>query len=191
MRFRFLLTVLLALLFVNATPLMGQELEMPKPGPEYDVFKSDVGTWDVEIKTWGAPGEPSVTKGTETARLLGGFWLVVDFQGNMMGLDFQGHGIYSYDAKEKHYVGTWVDSLTPQKMEMVGKHDKANNTMTYEGMAPGADGQPTKHVLTTKYNSDGTRVMTMHMQAGDEMMQIFEMSYTRAKSGRTLSSATE
>ncbi|NND97235.1 MAG: DUF1579 domain-containing protein [Pirellulaceae bacterium] len=173
-----------AMLFVcvlYGTTLVGQEIPVPKPGPELDVFKPDVGTWDVEIKTWTGPGEPAVTKGKETNRMLGGFWMLTDFQGSMMGLDFKGHGLYSYDAEKKHYIGTWVDSLSPNKMEMTGEYDKDNKTMTFEGMAPGVDGSPAKHVLTTKYREDGTRVMTMQMQVGEGMMKVFELSYTKAK----------
>lgn len=174
------MTMLAALFFCGATSVVGQE--MPKPGPELEVFKPDVGTWDVEIKTFLSPGGPTVTKGKETNRMLGGFWLLTDFEGNMMGLDFKGHGMYSYDAVKKQYVGTWIDSLSPQKMDMVGKHDKAKKTMTFEGSAPGPDGKPSKHVLKTQYKDDGTRVMTMHMEAGGTMLKVFEMSYSKAKS---------
>ena len=30
---------------------IGQEVQRPKPGPAFDIFKSDIGVWDVEIKT--------------------------------------------------------------------------------------------------------------------------------------------
>ena len=53
--------------------------------------------------------------------------------------------------------------------------------MTYEGTAPGMDGKLAKHVMTTKYKDDGTRVMTMHVKAGEKMMKMFEMNYTKAK----------
>jgi len=181
MKYNSSLTILTALLLCGTATTIGQETELPKPGPELDVLKADVGTWDVEIKTWGGPGEPTVTRGKETNRMLGGFWLLTDFQGNMMGLEFKGHGIYGYDTEKKQYVGTWIDSLSPNKMEMVGKHDHDNRTMTFEGMGPGPDGNPAKHVLTSKYKDDGTRVMTMHMQVGEDMMKIFEMDYTKAK----------
>lgn len=174
-------TVFVALMFCGATSSIGQETELPKPGPELDIFKKDVGSWDVEIRVWQGPGEPTVTKGKETDRMLGGFWLLTDFQGNMMGLDFKGHGVYSYDASKKQYVGTWIDSLSPNKMDMVGKYDKDKNTMTYEGMAPGPDGSPTKHVLKTTYHKDGTHDMTMHVKVGDQSIKVFEMKYTRSK----------
>lgn len=173
-------TLLAFLLFCTPITSIAQETDLPKPEPEFDVFASDIGTWDVEIHTSQGPGEATVSKGTETNRMLGGFWLLSDFQGKMMGLDFQGHGIYSYDAEKKQYVGTWVDSLSPSKMDMVGKYDKTNKTMTYQGIAPGADGKPAKHVMTTNYHDDENRLMTMHMQTGKDMIKVFEMKYTKA-----------
>lgn len=173
------------LVFCIQASLLGQEMELPTPGPELDVLKADVGTWDVEIKAWAGPGEPTVTKGKETSRMLGGFWLLTDFEGNMFGMEFKGHGMYSYDAEKKLYVGSWVDSLSPTKMDMVGKHDKANKTMTFEGMAPGMDGAPVKHVLTTTYKDDGTRTLTMHTLAGDDKTKVFEMNYSKAKPAAT------
>jgi len=177
------ITLLAVAILCSSTTLTGQETELPKPGPEFDVFKHDVGSWDVEIKTWAGPGEPSITKGKETNRMLGGFWLLANFEGKMMGLDFKGHGTYSYDAEKKHYVGTWIDSLSPMKMDMVGEYDKANKTMIFEGFAPGPDGKPAKHVIKTRYKSDGTRTMTMHIQIGEDMIKIFEMNYTKSKTG--------
>ena len=176
--------VLVLMLCVQATSF-GQEMVLPTPGPELDVLKADVGTWDVEIKTWAGPGEPTVTKGKETNRMLGGFWLLTDFEGNMFGMDFQGHGMYSYDAEKKQYVGSWVDSLSPSKMDMAGQYDKAKKTMTMEGMAAGMDGTPVKHVLMTRYKEDGTRTMSMHMQAGEDMTKIFEMTYAKPKAAAT------
>ncbi len=171
--------ILVALIFSSTTTATAQET-LPKPGPELDVLKADVGTWDVEIKSWTGPGAPTISKGKETNRMLGGFWLLVEFQGNMMGLDFQGHGTYGYDAKKKQYVGTWVDSMSPLKMEMVGSYDKNTKTLVYEGMAPGLDGNPAKHLLTTKYNNDGTRELSMHIQDGEENVKLFEMKYTKS-----------
>jgi hypothetical protein len=175
------LMMIAGLTVANAEPLVGQQMELPKPGPELDVFQPDVGTWDVEIKAWGDDGKPVVTNGKETNRMLGGFWLLTDFQGSMLGFDFQGHGMYSYDAEKKQYVGSWVDSLSASKMDMIGTYNKEKNTMTYEGMAPGADGTPAKHILNTKYKEDGTRMMTMHLKAGDQKIKIFEMTYSKAK----------
>jgi len=106
--------------------------QMPDPpGPEIDILKNDVGEWDVEIKAWSDPNAaPTVTKGTESTRMFGGYWTVTNFEGNMMGMDFNGHGVYGYDTKKKKYIGTWIDSLGPYMMQTAGDYDKERFTRT-------------------------------------------------------------
>ena len=178
---KYFTSTLLVFVFASSAAVsFAQDAAPPAPGPELDVFKAEVGTWDVEITVFVDPEHPETSKGKETNRMLGGFWLLTNFEGKMMGMDFKGHGMYGYDTEKKQYVGTWVDSVSSKKMEMVGTHDAASRTMTYEGMASGPDGKATKHVLKTQYTDDGGRVMTMHMQADEAMIKIFEMNYTKA-----------
>src|SRR5437773_2168191 len=90
----------------------GQESPFPKPGPEHEFLKKDVGVWDATVETIMEPGgKPNVSKGVETITLLGGgLWMIQDFKSEFMGVPFQGHGVTGYDASKKKYVGTWVDS---------------------------------------------------------------------------------
>src|SRR6185503_15784133 len=84
--------------------------EPTKPGPEYDVLKSQVGTWDATVEMSAMPGQPpSVSKGVETNTMLGGLWLITDFKSEMAGAAFLGHGVAGYDPGKKKYVSTWVD----------------------------------------------------------------------------------
>ena len=154
----------------------------PAPGPEIDVIKKDVGEWTVEIKAWSsADAEPVVTKGNETTQMLGGYWSVTNFEGNMMGMDFKGHGTYGYDAKKKKYIGTWIDSLGPYMMHMEGDYDKATETLTMVGDSPGPDGTTMFTYTTTSCYKDEGRVMTMYLQpkgsGDDQKMKLFEMTY--------------
>jgi hypothetical protein len=43
---------------------------MPKPGPEHEILKSDVGVWDATVEMLGPGG--AVSKGVETNTLMGG-----------------------------------------------------------------------------------------------------------------------
>src|SRR4051794_1264879 len=72
---------------VPAAPAMPA---LPKPGPEQEILKTEVGTWDATVESWMEPGKPPLTsKGTETNALLGGLWLTTDFKGEFMGTPFQ------------------------------------------------------------------------------------------------------
>jgi len=68
----------------KAAPPAGQ-MPAAKPGPEHEILKKSVGTWDATVEEM-APGAPAKTsKGTETAKLVGGLWLVSDFKSEMAG----------------------------------------------------------------------------------------------------------
>ena len=86
---------------------------MPTPGPEHEMLKKDVGTWDATVEMFMAPGAPpAVSKGTETVTMLGGFWQVGEFKSEMIGQPFEGQGITGYDPAKKKFVGTWVDTMS-------------------------------------------------------------------------------
>ncbi|MFK7766498.1 MAG: DUF1579 domain-containing protein [Mariniblastus sp.] len=177
---RFSLSVLSILCIVAQLSTSQSHLhaQVPTASPEYDVLKKDLGEWDIEITNF-ASGAPEVTKGSETTTMLGEFWLISNFKGTMMGLDFQGHGNTGYDAESKKYVGTWIDSLSPGMMQMKGDYDKESESMTLVGMAPGMDGNPAKHRLTTSYKN-GKRVMTMYITPKDgEEAKFMTMVYTK------------
>ena len=175
------IVAIVAVVFTATT--IAQEMEMPKPAPEMGIFKQDAGEWECKIKAWEGPGtEAKITEGSETNRMLGGFWLITDFKGKMMGMDFQGHGTYGFDAEKKKYVGSWMDSLSPNVMHMEGSYNKESKTLTMVGDAPGPDGNTWTHIMDTVFKGDGKKVMTMHLHpkgVADQKMKLFEMTYTR------------
>jgi hypothetical protein len=80
---------------------------LPKPGPEHEVLKKHVGTWDLTMKFGGME-----TKGTSTYKMdLGGMWLSSTVESEIFGMKFQGHGMDSYDATKKKYVSAWFDRV--------------------------------------------------------------------------------
>ena len=148
-----------------------------------DVLKKDVGTWDAKIKMWMGPGEPTESIGTETNKMIGDFWIVSDFSGDMMGAPFTGHGVSGYDEKTKKITGTWVDSMSPFPMKMTGSYDAASKTCSYDtdGMDP--TGNPMKGKMTVVHKADGTHVMTMFGPSPEDgkMMKQMEIHYTKHK----------
>src|SRR5262245_63548198 len=84
-------------------------------------LKRDLGTWNVVIKMFGDPnGEPAITKGTETNIMLGDMWLIGRFQGEVLGLNFEGLRQTSFDPQKKTFVASWVDSTSPYTTRMEG-----------------------------------------------------------------------
>jgi hypothetical protein len=155
-----------AALSAAAAVAWAQDPPLPKPGPEHELLKKDVGTWDATVEMMSPPGPPS--KGTETNVLgPGGMWLISDFKSEMMGAPFQGHGVTGWDPAKRKYVGTWVDSMSTSISLSEGTYDPATKTSTGTIEGPGPDGKPMKMKAVTHYRDDDTRVFTMYNTGAD------------------------
>ena len=159
--------VSLSLVALGSSVVLAQMPPMPQPGPEHEMLKKDVGTWDATVEMFMAPGAPpSVSKGTEIVTMVGGFWQVSEFKAEMMGQPFEGRGAMGYDPMKKKYVGTWVDSMTPGYYVSEATYDPATKTMTGLMEGPDPSGKVTKTKETTEWKADGTRVFTMYNPDG-------------------------
>src|SRR5262249_33805782 len=144
-----------------------------KPGPEHELLKKHVGTWDLTMKF----GEME-SKGTVTYKMeLGGLWLVSSLECDLGGMKFQGRGMDSYDAGKKKYVGVWFDSMSTHPMLMEGTFDKEKKTMTMIGEGPGMDGKLVKHKIVTEWKDEDTIHFGMYM--GDAKDPGFTILYKR------------
>jgi hypothetical protein len=141
--------------------------EQPRPGPEHDLLKRQVGTWDavVEMMPVGVP--PSTSTGVETNRMVGGRWLVTDFESRMAGQPFHGHGTTGYDPARRKYVSTWVDTFGTSLYTGESAYDAGTRTLTGVMQGPDDSGQPMKMKVVTEYKDDDTRVVTMYMASPD------------------------
>ncbi len=161
--------------------------ESPKPTAEHKVLASDEGTWDATIKSFtaGPDAEPTISKGSEVNTVLtGGLWVLSRFEGDFSGMKFEGRGQFGFDPIKKKYVGTWIDSLSPNLSVLEGEYDPKTKTMTYVGEGIGPDGKTKytqKMVTTTK--DDGSRVFNLYMKfegAKDEI-KFMEVTYQKRK----------
>ncbi|MFK7736818.1 MAG: DUF1579 domain-containing protein [Pirellulaceae bacterium] len=179
-------TLAIALLFVVASAGVSKAQEgmpeMPKPTKEHELLKKEVGDWKAEMRAWMGPGEPVVSAGREHNEMVGGFWCLSKFEGSFAGQPFLGTATLGYNAAEKVYTGSWVDSVTPERMSMTGTYDEKSKTMTWKTESVGPDGEPVVGKMTVVYKDEDTRSMTMFNPAGPggEMMKVMEIDYSRA-----------
>ena len=160
--------------------------QFPKASKEHAVLKMEAGDWDAEVTMFMGPegpyDPPHKSKGKESNRMIGDFWLVSEFSGSFEGMKFTGLGQFGYDATKKKYVGSWVDSFSPNATKMVGTYDADKKTLTYETSGVGMDGKPSKGKNVVVIGKD-KKVMTMYFAAPgtDRMIKVMEIVYTREK----------
>lgn len=161
------------------------DAQMPiEATPEHKLLAEDVGTWNCAMKIWaaGPDAEPMIAEGTEVNEMLGDFWLVSKFSGNIMEQDFEGRAAIGYDVAKKKFIGTWFDGMSPFMSHMEGNYDKDSRTLTMITKGTGPDGKPTIGKNVTVTNEDGTKVFTMFVQspeANNELVKMMEITYRK------------
>jgi Protein of unknown function (DUF1579) len=168
---------------VPAASAFAQMPPLPKPGPEHEVLRRDVGVWDATVEMQGPPGTPpTVSKATETVSLLGGFWQVTEFKGEVMGQPFEGRGATGYDPSKKKYVGTWVDSMSTGLSSVEATLDSSKNVMTGTMLGTDPTGAATKMKEVSEWKDADNRVFTLFMPLPDgKEVQVMKITYKRRK----------
>lgn len=71
------------------------------------------GKWDAAIKMWLGEGKPQEFKGEEDNKPAGELGTASAIEGEFLGQEIVGQGIFGYDPENRKYVGVWVDSSEP------------------------------------------------------------------------------
>ena len=157
----------------------------PKPGPEHDVLKQEAGTWDATVEFTLVPGgTPMTSKGVEVNTLgCGGLCLISDFKGEAApGVQFEGHGLVTWDAIKKKYAGSWTDSMSPGLAITEATWDPATRRMTGWMEGPDMMGKVTKTRSVSEHRDANSRVMTAYATGPDgKEMQVMRITYVRRK----------
>jgi hypothetical protein len=144
--------------------------KLPAPQKEHEWLKLLVGEWESESECIAEPGKPPVkAKGTESARSLGGFWVLGEGKSEMGGMKFSNVLTIGYDPEKKKYVGTWVDSLTSVLWKYEGTVDATGKILTLEteGPCPMAPGKISKFKEVIEFKTPDHKVFTSSMQGDD------------------------
>jgi hypothetical protein len=159
--------------------------QMPKPEKEHAWLGQLVGEWESNVEMFMGPDQPTITsKGTESVRALGGFWIVAENKGTYMDAPFTGLLTLGYDAQKKRYVGTWVDSMSGYLWKYDGAVDKAGKVLTLEteGPCPAAPGEMSRFKEVLDIKSKDHKVFTSSIQGPDgTWTTMMTINYRRTK----------
>lgn len=125
-------------LLAGAAWLRAQEPpQSPAPGVEQSWLEQLAGEWESDGEANLAPGQPPIkSKGTESARMLGDFWVVSEVESTFMDMPFSAVLTLGYDPDKKKFVGTWVDSVSSYFWQYEGTLDADGKTLTLETEGP-------------------------------------------------------
>ena len=181
--------VMLVLFAAPNTFAQEREPSAPQPSKQHEVLKQDVGVWDADVVTWmaGPDAEPVRSKAVERNRLIGGLWLVSDFEGSFAGAKFIGHGQLGYDSVKKKYVGTWIDNMAPILLTLEGSYDEETRTLTMFAEGPNPQtGKMERMRNVTRYVGPDKRIFTMSVDrsGNGKFVKLMQITYRRRPSGK-------
>lgn len=134
----------------NEPPVTSSELNptswvaLGKPGPSHRLLNMFAGTWNTRTTMYGTDVDPqtgianptstSVHKGrAKTTWALGNRFIREEFEGEMLGVPFQGFGLMGYDNGARKFTNMWVDSLATSMMSSQGKYFAEENRFEFLG----------------------------------------------------------
>lgn len=109
-------------------------MQMQPPGPAHEKIARIAGEWKGEETMAPSPWDPE--GGTAEARVtnrvaIDGFIVVQDYEQIRNGkTTFRGHGVFSYDNEQGHYVLHWWDSMGMAPNVFIGSFDGDTCAMT-------------------------------------------------------------
>lgn len=157
--------------------------QFPKPQKEHEWLQQLVGEWETESEILTEPGKPPMkAKGSESARTIGGFWILSEHKGDAFGTPFTGILTLGYDAEKKKYIGTWIDSLMPTLWKYEGIVDAAGKILTLESEGPGPEpGKLMKFRESVEVKDKDHKVFTSATQQDGKWLVHLTITYIRKK----------
>lgn len=167
---------------------MKQMEQLAAPGPEHRILAATAGEWEAEMRCY-MPGQdsPMVQKGvSKKSMILGGRVLKEEFKADMMGREFNGVALTTYDRFNKKYSSVWIDDMGPGIFTSEGSADAAGKVLTLTGKMDdpmtGTKGKPTR--LVTRVVSTDKHTFEMHdLSLGEGKTKAMEITYTRKGGG--------
>ncbi|HEV2719433.1 MAG TPA: DUF1579 domain-containing protein [Thermoanaerobaculia bacterium] len=154
------------------------------PGDAHKKLDGMIGTWDVTVKSWMAPGTPPM-ESTGTAVntwVLGGRWVHEEFTGSFMNMPFNGIGYTGYDNIKKQYVGTWMDNMSTAVMMSTGKGGSGSTMEFASSMDDPMTGKAMPVTEKLVVTDADHHMMEMWSPGPDgKMFKMMEIWYTRKK----------
>jgi hypothetical protein len=151
--------------------------EMPKPTEHHQKLNKLVGQWKGEEKMYPSQWDPKggMAMGHNHARVsLDGFAVVADYHQERDGqVTYQGHAVWTWDAKENCYTMHWFDSMGSPPEVFKGNFDGERLTVSSHGAA--------MHARMTYDFSQGSKLKSkMEMSPdGESWNTLFDAEYVK------------
>lgn len=162
-----------------------KKFEVPKPQKQHEWLKQLVGEWDSEVQMYFEEGKPPQTsKGSESGRMVGEFWAMMENKGEFQDRPFMGYFTIGYDTEQKKFVGTWYDNMSPHLWHYKGDVDSAGRILTLEteGPCPSEGGRVVKFRETIEIKNPEHKILTSMREKNGKWVKNVVVNYKKRAS---------
>lgn len=159
------------------------ETTLDQPQPEHELLKRLAGEWRFEKRSAEADGAPAESLGTGTvsAELVGDFFVVGRWSGNVYGADYVASQTLGYDIAQQKYTGSWIDSTMSYRWELSGTVDSASQELTIMASGPGPAGGTCNFRERYQLDSPDSITIVGEMQQDNEWVKFMTTHLTRQR----------
>lgn len=150
------------------------------PGPQHAWLAEGVGEYEVTLRMWEGPGEPTVHTATAVREMtMDGRHLEERLEGRIMGMPFTGVGLTGYDNVTGTWWSSWYDNMSTSLTVLEGEVDMEAGTSTWSGEASDAMAGGATPMRIEARREGGKEINEFYMTVpGGEMARTMEIVYT-------------
>ncbi len=177
-----ILAITLSLCFLSTVQGDEPQADLYKPQDEHKLLQRFDGQWQFTKKSVPADGRSDqVGSGEVSAKMLGDFFVLSQWKGEIYGAKFQAAQTLGFDPRKQRYVGTWADSIMSHQWQLEGRADKSESTLVINSKGPGADGKPTEYREWYRFRSADEIHVRSEMKKDEKWVEFMTTELKRKK----------
>lgn len=151
-----------------------QEPGYDVPQSEHSLLASLAGEWRFERQSPTPDGADAQTLGTGTitAEMVGEFFVVSRWSGEVYGAGYEAVQLLGYDIEQEKYTGSWIDSFLSFQWDLSGTLDEASQELTIMTSGPAPTGGTAKFRERYQFTSADSITIIGEMQQGETWVPI-------------------
>jgi hypothetical protein len=176
-----LIAVSLALAGVTLT--WAQDSSLVTVQPEHKLLARLSGEWGFEKRTAPQDGaKPELLgKGTVSAELIGEFFVVSRWTGEVYGTEYKASQSLGYSSEQKKYTGYWIVSTMSYRWELSGAVDEKSRELVVATVGPCPTGGNAAFRERYQFNSADAITIVGEMQKGDKWVAFITTHLMRKR----------
>jgi hypothetical protein len=181
--YRSSLLIAVTLTIAHVTMASAQEARFDMPQPEHGLLERFAGEWHFERQSVPQGGsDPQVLgKGMISAEMVGDFFVVSRWSGNVYETDYEAFQSLGYDIEQEKYTGYWVDSFISFRWELDGTVDEESQELMLTASGPAPTGGTATFRERYQFNSADSMTIIGEMQRGGTWVPFTTTRLTRRR----------